>query len=232
VKDTKELLHTFSKLYLAQEADFVKHLEHLGFQFGVHQSWLAELDLRVGSFAVDLRDGVRVGKLLDMVADGRLALEKVRHSPTEEYCAEYSCLQHLRAPPVSRLHKIHNVDIVIDGLKRLGVSIEGLDSRAVVDGNRHKTLALVWQIMSLLPGNVEDLQELPPLEKLSREGPVRLLLIILYPCMLTALCRRIAATQSSSASSPPGTPSARRKSGASTAPLAPCRPLGAATGRA
>jgi hypothetical protein len=77
VKDTKELLHTFSKLYLAQEADFVKHLEHLGFQFGVHQSWLAELDLRVGSFAVDLRDGVRLGKLLDMVADGRLALEKV-----------------------------------------------------------------------------------------------------------------------------------------------------------
>ena len=70
----------FTQLYLSCEADVMKHLETLGYSFSCHQTWLQEFDLRVVNLALDLRDGVRLAKLSEVVANTPGAVMRVRKS--------------------------------------------------------------------------------------------------------------------------------------------------------
>lgn len=62
------MLYTFAKWYLAGEGDFVRHLGFLDYTVGVTQSELDEFDYTVTNMAVDLRDGVRICHLLEILS--------------------------------------------------------------------------------------------------------------------------------------------------------------------
>ncbi len=55
----------------------------------------------------------------------------------------------LRMPAQSRLQKVHNVELALAVLRRTSSAPppEDINSRAVVDGHREKTLALLWHII-------------------------------------------------------------------------------------
>ncbi len=40
MKDSRQIMHTFSQLYLANEADALKHLDSLGITLQCTQTWL------------------------------------------------------------------------------------------------------------------------------------------------------------------------------------------------
>jgi len=53
----------------------------------------------------------------------------------------------LRVPAVSRLQKIHNVDVALKGLEATGLTITNLRPEDIVMGHREKTLSMIWQII-------------------------------------------------------------------------------------
>jgi hypothetical protein len=53
----------------------------------------------------------------------------------------------LRVPAVSRLQKIHNVDVALKGLEANGLEIKNLVANDIVVGHKEKTLSLIWQII-------------------------------------------------------------------------------------
>ncbi|NXW25427.1 ASPM protein, partial [Circaetus pectoralis] len=74
----------------------------------------------------------------------------------------------LRVPAISRLQKMHNVDIVLNVLKERGIHLKdesgtSIDSRDIVDRHRERTLALLWKIVFAFQVdvflNVEQLKE-------------------------------------------------------------------------
>jgi hypothetical protein len=68
VTSTVELLNLFSRDLMQGEGNLVKHLNLLGYkEVKVVQSVLDEFDFGCSNLAVDLRDGVRLAKLVDVV---------------------------------------------------------------------------------------------------------------------------------------------------------------------
>jgi abnormal spindle-like microcephaly-associated protein len=58
-----------------------------------------------------------------------------------------SLIQKLRVPAVSKLQKIHNVELALKGLAEAGCEIKNLIAKDIVMGHKEKTLSLLWQII-------------------------------------------------------------------------------------
>lgn len=56
----------------------------------------------------------------------------------------------LRVPPISRLHRLHNVTLCLEALRSLGAIGPMIEPRHIVDGSREKTLSLIWSILAKL----------------------------------------------------------------------------------
>lgn len=53
----------------------------------------------------------------------------------------------LRVPPVSRLQKIHNVEVALKALENAGYAVQNVKSVDIVAGHKEKTLSMLWQIV-------------------------------------------------------------------------------------
>lgn len=74
-KSTRELVTSFSNMFLSGEGAVLRHLLHLGYAPSYHQIPFSEFDWRISSLATDLRDGIRLcGALKEMSGDEK-ALE-------------------------------------------------------------------------------------------------------------------------------------------------------------
>jgi abnormal spindle-like microcephaly-associated protein len=108
VKSSKALLINFAKDYLSGEGDIEKHLRQLRFRVEHEQSILSEVHFSVTNLAVDLRDGVRLAKLAEIVLK--------RH----DICSA------LRMPAVSGaavapIQKLHNLKVVLKALESISI---------------------------------------------------------------------------------------------------------------
>ena len=131
VKSTRELLLSFSRDFLSAEGDFVKHLSRIGLRVSYRQEICDELDYSVTNLAIDLRDGVRLARLYELITGA----------------SHKSTLQQLRLPAVSRLQKLHNIGLVLDLFRGQGVNIDIIPHH-IVDGHREFVLKLMWLILS------------------------------------------------------------------------------------
>lgn len=131
IKSSKDMLNKFCRDFLKGEGDFLRRLSLIGFTVKFEQTFIDEFDFNVSNLAVDLRDGVRLTRLLELL--------------TKE---NNSISLSLRVPAVSRLQKLHNVNLV---LKKLEDSMEATSSTSeakdIVDGHRDKTLVLLWKLL-------------------------------------------------------------------------------------
>ncbi|KAI4876255.1 hypothetical protein NFI96_005175 [Prochilodus magdalenae] len=133
-KSTKDLLLAFARDFLSGEGILSRHLNLLGLPVSHVQTPLAEFNFAVQNLAVDLRCGIRLVRIMEL------------------FTQDWSLSCKLRMPAISRLQKVHNVDIALQALKEKGVSLKDergtvIDSRDIVDGHREKTLNLLWKII-------------------------------------------------------------------------------------
>ncbi|NXS35336.1 ASPM protein, partial [Pomatostomus ruficeps] len=149
-KASKDLLLAFSRDFLSGEGDLSRHLGFLGLPVSHIQTPLDEFDFSVTNLAVDLQCGIRLVRTVELLTKN------------------WSLSKQLRVPAISRLQKMHNIDIVLNVLKERGVHLKdetgaSIDSRDIVDRHRERTLALLWKIVFAFQVdvflNVEQLKE-------------------------------------------------------------------------
>ncbi|XP_074164767.1 abnormal spindle-like microcephaly-associated protein isoform X2 [Sminthopsis crassicaudata] len=132
-KASKEILLAFSRDFLSGEGDLSRHLGFLGLPVSHIQTPLDEFEFAVTNLAVDLKCGIRLVRAMELLTKN------------------WNISKKLRIPAISRLQKIHNVDIVIQVLKEYGVPLNDeqgntIQSKDIVDSHRERTLALLWKI--------------------------------------------------------------------------------------
>ncbi|XP_049911011.1 abnormal spindle-like microcephaly-associated protein isoform X1 [Epinephelus moara] len=133
-KTSKDLLLAFSRDFLSGEGILSRHLGYLGLPVSHVQTPLDEFNFAVKNLAVDLKCGIRLVRVMELLIQ------------------DWSLSAKLRLPAISRLQKVHNVNIALQVLKRKGVDLKdengsNIDSRDIVDGHREKTLSLLWKII-------------------------------------------------------------------------------------
>ncbi len=133
IKSSEDVLKVFSG-YLRGEGSFIRHLRKMGFVVAYKQAAVEEYDFGVKNLAVDLRDGICLVHLVEAMT------------------GDHSISKDLRVPAISRLQKIHNVNIALSQLERDGhVTADyypPILAKHVVDGHQVMTLKLLWIIIS------------------------------------------------------------------------------------
>lgn len=133
VKSSKAVLLAVCRDFLSSEGDFIKHLSRIGLTVSYTQEAVDELDYRVSNIATDLRDGVRLTKMAEILTEVPMK----------------SLLSVLRVPAVSRLQKLHNVKVALIRLKDFGILIpEDVIAHHIVDGHREMNLKLIWAVIA------------------------------------------------------------------------------------
>ncbi|XP_034385834.1 abnormal spindle-like microcephaly-associated protein homolog isoform X1 [Cyclopterus lumpus] len=133
-KTSKDLLLAFSRDFLSGEGILPRHLGYMGLPVFHVQRPLDEFNFAVKNLAVDLKCGIRLVRVMELLIQ------------------DWSLSAKLRLPAISRLQKVHNVDVALQVLKSKGVDLKdehgsNIDSRDIVDGHREKTLSLLWKII-------------------------------------------------------------------------------------
>ncbi|XP_028131174.1 abnormal spindle-like microcephaly-associated protein homolog [Diabrotica virgifera virgifera] len=130
VKESKELLLMLARELLSAVGDITKFLKFSGYIVTHVQTYIHEFDYAVKNLGVDLRDGVRLTKVMEII----LLKEELTNS--------------LRVPAISRLQKVHNMKLVFDSLESAGYKIlYDISPKDIVDGHREKTMSFLWQII-------------------------------------------------------------------------------------
>lgn len=142
IKSSKDILAVICKEFLKGEGDIFKHLALLDYKPDYQQTDIDEFSFAVSNIAIDLRDGVRLCRLVDML--GSIDQEGVASSASASASSLCSRLW-VPAPNISR--KEHNVKLLLDTLfPNLTDKERGMKPNDIVSGNRDKTFLLLWEI--------------------------------------------------------------------------------------
>uniref|UniRef100_A0A1A9V0G2 Calponin-homology (CH) domain-containing protein n=1 Tax=Glossina austeni TaxID=7395 RepID=A0A1A9V0G2_GLOAU len=129
-KETRDILLKFSSELLANVGDVTRELRRLGYVLTHKQTYLDEFDYAFQNLAIDLRDGIRLTRVMEIIL--------LREDLTKQ----------LRVPAISRLQRIFNVNIALKSLSEADFQLKGdIIANDIVDGHREKTLSLLWQII-------------------------------------------------------------------------------------
>ncbi|CAD5121822.1 DgyrCDS10292 [Dimorphilus gyrociliatus] len=130
-KTSRDILLYLSKNCLQGEGDVTRHLSHLGYKVTYAQRAIDEYSFGVTSLATDLRDGVRLTRVIELLL------------------TEFTLTNQLRLPALSRLQKIHNIQLCFKALSRHSVDLESdnIEPKHITDGHREKTLSLLWKVI-------------------------------------------------------------------------------------
>jgi len=108
--------------------DINRRLRSIDYILTHKQTHLDEVNYAVKSLN-DLRDGTRITKVVEILFKG----EPLSHK--------------LRLPAISKLQKIHNVNLALTRISE-HINIEGnISTRDIVNGHREKMLSLFWQLI-------------------------------------------------------------------------------------
>lgn len=139
IKSSNAVLASICRICFARKELIINHMAHLGISVGHVQNPLDEYEYYIKNLSVDLKDGVRLAKLLEILT-GRSLLSK------------------MRLPATSRGNKIHNVGEVLSALHEEGVSnIEDVTAAHIVDAHQPRILQLLWNtIMHFQMGMLDE----------------------------------------------------------------------------
>lgn len=129
-KTSRDMLLHFSRDLLAGVGDVTKILRTYDYVVTYRQTYIDEYNYAVADIRNDLRDGIRLCRAMELITGFK------------------QLTRQCRAPAISRLQKVHNVDLALNALCQIGHVLAGdIDAKSIVDGHREKTLSLLWQIM-------------------------------------------------------------------------------------
>lgn len=155
MKSSATVLRALARLLLPSSGDIVKSLSQLDCQVAYEQHQLEEYDYHIDNLAVDIRDGVRLTRVVELL----LYSQDPEHTAKVMEPDEGSLLTpHLKLPCASRAVKLFNVQIALNALGNgTNGTVHNVAAEDIVDGHREKTLALLWRLVSKwgLPGLVD-----------------------------------------------------------------------------
>ncbi|QDS77908.1 hypothetical protein FKW77_000761 [Venturia effusa] len=169
-KSSTAVLTALGGLLLPSLGDIARPLSHLNYKLETVQYPLQEFQYQISNLATDLRDGVMLTRLVELIlfnrsADGGAGLydsnqsmtvslptgETLTSSWTEDPAEAWILTQHLKFPCVGRPQKIYNVQIALSALTTLGgaatKALCDIVADDIVDGHREKTLGLLWAVV-------------------------------------------------------------------------------------
>ncbi|RMY22300.1 hypothetical protein D0867_02806 [Hortaea werneckii] len=171
VKSSVRILHSLSSLLIPSIGDLTRVLRHFDYEVNHVQDPLDEVVYRIENIAVDLRNGIFLTRLVEvLVFSAQQKTVKRDQDATITFALPDSTMlesalftpdgsassrllsQHLKMPCVGKAQKVHNLQVAIGALQShaplLGVAIQDITAEEVVDGHREKTLGLLWPLVS------------------------------------------------------------------------------------
>lgn len=142
-------MHALSRLLLPSAGDILRPLGHLNYLPEVSQSPLEEYDYEIKNLAVDMRDGVRLSRVVELLLypDSPMpTFDSITAGNSPQ--GKWPLTSNLKFPATSRTHKLHNVSVGLAALESVGGNPRGVAAKDVVDGFREKTVGLLWGIVS------------------------------------------------------------------------------------
>jgi abnormal spindle-like microcephaly-associated protein len=163
-KTSVEVLHQLSHLLLPSLGDITRPLHHLSYNVEHAQYPLQEYTYHIDNIAIDLRDGITLTRLVELLLYPTSALDEQQEKtitislPTGELLSSdlferesWVLSQHLKYPAIGRPQKVYNVQIALsalDGIRGIPNQVVGtIRAEDIVDGHREKTLSLLWSLV-------------------------------------------------------------------------------------
>ncbi|KAJ6005325.1 hypothetical protein N7451_003269 [Penicillium sp. IBT 35674x] len=162
LKSSVDVLQALTRVLLPSCGDILKPLSHLGCRLSYHQHQLLEYNYQMDNIAVDLRDGVRLTRLVEVLFITASHTRRETEDQTEVTLntgealsllgehADVPLSKHLKFPCVSRAAKVFNVQLALSALESIkGCSaiLHNVRAEDIVDGYREKTIALLWALV-------------------------------------------------------------------------------------
>ncbi|KAG9784936.1 glutamine-dependent NAD(+) synthetase, partial [Aureobasidium melanogenum] len=168
-KTSVDVAKALFQLLNPSAGDPIRALSHVGYVVTHSQYPLEEYTYKIDNLAVDLRDGVRLTRLVELLLypSATRSLEQLRdHESTstttvllptgellslEEGQPDWPLSQHLKFPCLGRATKLYNVQIAlsaIQGVKGMTAVVQDICPEDIVDGYREKTVRLLWGLTS------------------------------------------------------------------------------------
>jgi hypothetical protein len=145
-KSSLNVLNALSRLLLPSIGDISKPLSRLNYTLESTQSPLSEYDYTIQNLAVDIRDGVRLARVAEVLLHSKRRTSLPHGQDYEE--EDWPLSIHLHYPAPSRAQKLHNVSLVLSYLVEAGGNPQSVEAKDIVDGHREKTVGLLWSLLN------------------------------------------------------------------------------------
>ncbi|KAI4634405.1 hypothetical protein J4E83_001723 [Alternaria metachromatica] len=165
-KTSVEVLHQLSKMLLPSHGDITRPLNHLNYKVEHVQYPLQEYTYQIDNIAIDLRDGIVLTRLIELLLypsttlgtqqDDTVTLslpsgELLNSSLDPSQKDTWVLSQHLKYPAIGRPQKVYNVQVALAALSNVpgmpSAAVSGIRAEDIVDGHREKTLSLLWSLV-------------------------------------------------------------------------------------
>ncbi|KAF2000436.1 calmodulin-binding protein-like protein Sha1 [Amniculicola lignicola CBS 123094] len=165
-KTSTDVLHFMANMLLPSHGDVTRPLGHLNYKVECVQYPLQEFTYHIENIAIDLRDGVILTRLVELLLYPPSTLVAQREEtvtitmPTGDVLTSsfdfdqkesWVLSQHLKFPSIGRAQKLYNVQIALaalTGVRKIPIqAVGGTKPEDIVDGHREKTLSLLWTLV-------------------------------------------------------------------------------------
>jgi len=162
LKSSHSVITEFCVLLLPSVGDVHRPLSHLGYHMHYSQFPLSENQYDITNLATDLRDGVKLARLVELLLWPPQSLTRLTDNVTVAMPTggvltstikegeSWVLSQHLKFPCISRVQRLYNVQIALSalwGIRGVEKIAEGLRAEDIVDGHREKTVTLLWGLV-------------------------------------------------------------------------------------
>jgi abnormal spindle-like microcephaly-associated protein len=175
-KSSEAVVKALGAILLPSHGDLMRPLKHLKFDVFVEQHPIEEFSYHVDNIATDLRDGIRLTRIVEILLGDSHAASALSTSTRETWTLS----QHLKYPCPGRTHKLQNAMAALSAMVRLPSMPEKLlkdvSAYDIVDGHREKTLSLLWAMLgqyamdSLVDWKLVKRETVAAQESLARAG--------------------------------------------------------------
>ncbi len=140
-KTSIAVIQTLAQLLNPAAGNIVRSLNLLNYTVSHVQHPLEEYDYHITNLAVDLRDGIRLTRLVEH-------LHPTSSQAAGEEEKDWPLSARLKFPCLGRATKLHNVQIALDALRGVSEELVGeVKAEDIVDGFRERTVALLWRLV-------------------------------------------------------------------------------------
>ncbi|MCJ1289630.1 hypothetical protein MMC34_001163 [Xylographa carneopallida] len=161
-KSSSAVLNELTCLLVPNGGNLRRALAHLDYHLTHEQHPLSEYNYMIENLAVDLRDGIQLAHLVEILVypaprlaeqheDTTIVMLSGEASASLTSTGNFGILsQHLKYPCETKACRLYNVEIVLsalDGLQGMTSIIQNVRPEDIVDGHREKTILLLWGLV-------------------------------------------------------------------------------------